>query len=210
MPTSRSTDPGVTFGDTTLDTSCGEAHTARVAAGTSSASPAPETYEADGRTPRALTEERISGILEQVRIGVPPQTAAVAAGVPRRTWQNWLARGREDDAPEPYASVAVRLEEATAVYHRSRVSVIHAGAEKDPRLAQWELERRFSDEWGDKNRAGVTINLGVILQSQEWIDLRDRVLAALDPFPDAQDAVIAVLGGQVIDGEASEVAELAA
>lgn len=189
------------------DTGC---NPAPMATGTSSASRA---IGADaGRTPRALTEERLTEILDQVAIGVPPQVAAIASGVPRRTWQNWLARGREAEAPEPYASVAVRLDEALATYHRSRVQIVHDGAVKDPRLAQWELERRFSDEWGDKSRAGsVTVNVGVIVESPEWRALAAEMLEALAPFPDALAAVVGRLQpGVVVDGDAVEMLEIEA
>lgn len=206
-----SPDTPVTQRTSPLDTTADGTHTAVVALSPSSPPRARGSRKAygRGRPPKALTEERLEIILEQVALGVPPQTAAVATGVPEKTWKNWLARGREVDPVEPYASVVRRVDAAIAVYHQSRVSVIHAGAEKDPRLAQWELERRFSDEWGDKSRSGVTINLGVILQSPEWITLSERLLTILEPFPDALAAVAAEIDrGVVVDGEATELPDL--
>lgn len=137
-------------------------------------------------------------------------TAAVASGVPRRTFQEWLSKGRREDAVEPYKSMADRIEAALAVYHESRVELVQVGAEKDPRLAFQELERRFKDDWGDPRlTAGVTVNVGVILESPEWLELRARLLRALAAFPDALAAVVVELGsGHVVDGDAVEVGEI--
>lgn len=198
-----------------LDTQAREEHTDRVAAVGGSGVPralgVPSHAVKRGRLPKALTEARLRRILRKVVVGVPPERAAVAAGVPKRTWQHWLEKGRRPDAVEPYASVASRLETALAVYHESRVQVIHEGALKDPRIAQWELERRFPEDWADPSRGGVTINLGLILQSPEWMHLRDGLLAVLAPHAAALEDVRGFLaGGAVVDGSAVEVAELAA
>lgn len=189
-------------------------HTLGVSTGTFSLprARAPRSHYGPGRPPKALTEHRLALILEQVAVGVPPQTAAVAAGVPAKTWRNWLSRSREAEPVEPYRSMGERLEAAVTFYHQSRVHVVHAGAEKDPRLAQWELERRFPNEWGDKSRpGGVVVNVGVLVESPEWRALSERLLLVLLPFPDALAAVVGELGGAgVVDGEAVELAELAA
>lgn len=52
------------------------------------------------------------------------------------------------------------------------------------------------------------IEVQAIVASPEWVELRDRVLAALRPFPDALDAVLAALG--VTGDESQERRELAA
>ncbi len=146
---------------------------------------------------------------------MPPERAAAAAGVPKRTWQNWLREGRRPDAVEPYRSVAERVDVALAMYHESLVETLSVGMEKDPRLSLQALERRFPDDWADKSKSGVTINLGVILQSPEWLSLREGLLSALSSHPAALDAVVGFLGGQqTVDGvvvaELDDGAEVAA
>jgi hypothetical protein len=164
-----------------------------------------------GRPPKALTEVRLRRILRKVIAGVPPERAAIAAGVPKRTWAGWLEKGRRPDAVEPYRSVAERLDHAVSLFQESLVEDVDAGRQKDPRIALQVLERRFPEDWADPSRGGVTVNLGVILQSPEWTHLRDGLLAVLAPYPEALEDVRGFLaGGAVVDGDAVEVGELAA
>lgn len=205
----------MTHSDEPLDTRRDEEQTLAVATSPSSpprARPIPRAgYRKAGRPPKALTEVRLSLILEQVALGVPPQTAAVASGVPERTWKNWLAAGRLEDAVEPYLSMVQRVEAAIAFFQHSQVRVINLAAERDARHAEWLLERRAPEEWADRTKGGVTVNVGVIVESPEWRALSARLLEVLAPFPDALDAVLVELGGgTVVDGEAVELSELAA
>lgn len=144
----------------------------------------------------ALTPRRQAAIIEKVENGVPPQTAAGTLGIPKATWQRWLASGREPGAPEPYASLAEKIDAAIDVWHESRVRLIQVAGEKDARHAEWMLERRLRSEYGDpKGDVNVQVNLAAIVQSPDWLDLRDRLLRALAPFPDAMAAVVGELGG---------------
>lgn len=156
-----------------------------------------------GRPPKALTEVRLRRILRKVIAGMPPQSAAVSVGVPKGTWKVWLEKGRKPDAVEPYKSLVERLEIAIAMYQESLVQHVDVGMVKDPRVALNVLERRFPEDWADPSRGGVTVNLGVVLASPEWIDLRDRLLRALAGFPEALAAVTAELAGvaPVLEGE---------
>lgn len=144
----------------------------------------------------SLTPRRLNSILEKVRNGVPPQTAAGTLGIPRQTWSKWLTLGRAEDAIEPYKSLADRLDAAVDEWHESRVKVIQTAGEKDARHAEWMLERRLRSEYGDpKGDVNVQVNLAAIVQSPDWLELRDRLLRALAPFPDAMAAVVGELGG---------------
>jgi hypothetical protein len=57
-------------------------------------------------------------------------------------------------------------------------------------------------------RVDGRIEVHAIVSSPEWVGLRDRVLEALRPFPDALDAVLAALAGAEppIEGESRELA----
>lgn len=161
------------------------------------------------RQPSALTETRVSKICELVARGVPQQAAAGSLGIPKRTFQNWLEIGRRPEAVEPYRSLADRLETAKDKFHASRAVVV--GDAPDARTTLQVLERRFPADWADPNRGGVTVNVGVIVESPEWRALSARLLDVLAPFPDALDAVLVELGGGVVvEGEAVEVGVLAA
>lgn len=153
----------------------------------------------------------MKAICAKVSRGVPQAAAAGALGIPRRTLQNWLAIGRQVGASEPYASFAARMQEALDQFHESRAVQVVEHAEKDPRSAMFLLERRFPDEWADPGRAGgVTVNVGVLVESPEWRDLASRLLDRLSAFPDALAAVADLMSGApaaaVVEGDV--VAEL--
>lgn len=155
-------------------------------------------------------------ICDRIANGVPQTTAAVATGVPKRTFQEWLEKGRREGAAEPYKSMADRIEAALAVYHESRIELVQIGAEKDPRLAFQELERRFRDDWADPRMlpaGGVNINVTI---EAERRDTAERMVAAatrvLGDQPELLERFFAEFSGTgvVVDGEAVEVGELAA
>lgn len=155
----------------------------------------------------ALTPRRLKLIIEKVENGVPPQTAAGTLGIPRATWHRWLTNGREENAIEPYKSLAEKVSAAVDVWHESRVKLIQEAAVKDPRHAEWMLERRLRDEYGMSNGdVNVQINLAAIMQSPDWRDLRDRLLRCLAPFPDAFAAVVGELGGLPAGEEQRQIA----
>jgi hypothetical protein len=168
-----------------------------------------------GKKPRLLrlTPKLRGQVLEMIGAGIPLKTAAVANGVPARTFFDWLAKGRAEDAAEPYASFAREVDEAMERWAARAVRRIDTHGEKDWRAEAWLLERKRPEEWADPNRAGVvTVNVGVLVESAEWRDLAERLLDRLAPFPEALAAVADLMGvGQVVDVEAVEVpAELEA
>ena len=173
--------------------------------GTSSAS-RPAAIGRRSTAPLRLTETRIRKICDLVRRGVPQQAAAGAVGIPRRTCQTWVSIGRGPDPQPLYANLVVRLEQALDEFHASRAVIV--GESSDDRTAIEVLRRRFKDDWGDPDRSGVTVNVGVIVESPEWVALSQRLLACLVPFPEALAAVVSELGGNVVDGSAVELSEL--
>lgn len=149
---------------------------------------------------RTLTEPRVKKICELVRRGVPQEAAAGAVGIPRRTFQHWLAKGREEEAEEPYRSLAERLEAALDEFHASRAILV--GETKEARTTLEVLARRFPKDWADPERGGVTVNVGVIVESPEWAALRDAALIALARHPEALADYLAAIGGApVVEGE---------
>lgn len=163
------------------------------------------------RPPAALTEKRLAMICEKIANGMPMTSAAIAAGVPRRTFQVWLSNGRREDAVEPYKSMADRIEFALAIYHESRVDLVAAGAQTDARLAQWELERRFKDDWGDPRSAGATVNVTIVEQERSTLAerLSEAALEVLGDEPELMERLLARMGlGAVVEGTATEIKEL--
>lgn len=83
---------------------------------------------------------------------------------------------------------------------------------KDPASARLlELEAKMHLPEGQallsRMRLEGRVEVQAIVASPEWIGLRDRVLAALQPFPDALDAVLAELAGTGRDEAAPRALE---
>jgi hypothetical protein len=65
-----------------------------------------------------------------------------------------------------------------------------------------ELVGKLTGELRPDNQV-LVVNLQ---QSPEWVELRSRLLVALQPFPEARSRVaLALTGGDVIDGHAEAV-----
>lgn len=162
-----------------------------------------------------LTEKNIAFICEQIEQGVPQEAAAGALGIPKRTFDNWLKWGRGEEGEGEYREVYVDL--ADAVYkarcrlHASRAVRAYAKSEEDPAMLRFLLERRFPEEWAEPAR-GSNVNIQVnLVASEEWQDLETRLLGALQAHPEALADVLQALAQEdVVDGEAVEVAEIAA
>lgn len=166
-----------------------------------------------GQRPRLLrlTPKLRASILEMILTGVPIGTAAVACGIPKRTFFDWLSKGRGEDAADPYRTFAVEVDEAQEAWAARAVRRIDAAGEKDYRALAWLLERRRPDEFGDPAKGGVVVNVGVLVESAEWRDLSQRLLDRLSGFPEALAAVADLMAGPgVVDGQAVELAELEA
>ena len=170
---------------------------------------------ARGRRPSNL--ERIPPkvralIAERIKAGAPYERAAVSCGVPRRTFQRWLERGRADDAPEPYRSFAAQCDRAFAEFVISKVVAMDEGAKTDWRAALEMLKRRDPENFADPDRGATNVNIQVVV-AQERAAAADQILAAaqrvLADDPERLEALLAELaGGQVVEGEV--VAELEA
>ena len=155
-----------------------------------------------------LTPARVKTICDLVRRGVPQAAAAGSVGIPRRTYQMWLAKGREPGAPEPYASLAEKLEVALDEFHMSRAVIV--GESADDRTALEVLRRRFKDDWADPERGGTTVNVQNVVEvrSQTVAEVLTAARSALEP--EAFERLVDALAPQVVEGEAVEQAELEA
>lgn len=161
------------------------------------------------KRPRQLTPQAVRKICALIERGVPQAPAAGSLGIPRRTYQEWLEKGRAADAVEPYASFAERIQEALDVFHASRAVLV--GGSVDDRTAIEVLRRRFKDDWGDPERGGTTVNVQVTLELERR-ELADRLYQAaarvLGGNPELLERLVAELGGgEVVDGVALELPE---
>jgi hypothetical protein len=107
--------------------------------------------------PGKLTAARQRRIIDAIRLGARRDEAAAAAGISRRSLQNWLARGELDGERGRYRDFAeaVRTAEAQAELAALR-TIEKAAAGGDWRASSWLLERRFPQRWGRQTRTEVT------------------------------------------------------
>ena len=83
--------------------------------------------------PLTFTSEIAATILGARRVGAPLRQCAEAAGVPWRTFCDWLKAGRDGDAR--YATLAQECDAAGAQVDTVLHARVMKGTEKDPRLA---------------------------------------------------------------------------
>lgn len=116
------------------------------------AAAAPRARRKAGR-PTKLNAKLQASICELLEKGVPTDAAAVSLGVARRTFFDWLERGRNG---EPlYTEFMLAVDQAINVWHAKTVGV--AGV--DPRNAMTMLERRFPKDWGKQDRMAVDVSV---------------------------------------------------
>jgi hypothetical protein len=138
-----------------------------------------------------ITDELTNQICAGVRQGGFVHIAAQAFGVPKETFDKWMAQGEKKDRPKPiYVKFAKAIRQAEAV---ARLTAEINAHEKDPRL--WlrsgpGKEREGSPGWTTIVRpqvqGGNTINL---FTSPDFIAFMSMLRTVLAPFPEALKAL---------------------
>lgn len=119
---------------------------------TASAQKTRPTRRRPGR-PTKLTAKLQTEICDLIARGVPSDDAAVSVGIARRTFFQWLERGKDE---EPlYAEFQLAVDEAFAVFHVSTVGQAVA----NPANAMSILEKRFPKAWGRTDRHHIDLNV---------------------------------------------------
>ena len=153
-----------------------------------------------GRPPR-LTKELQDRIVAFVRIGGYPDVAARACGVPRRTFFEWMQRGRDTHPTRKPTPALVRFAEAVdqavalaELHHVTRIYEFAHGtrgaAKSSMTLAQavqsqWMLGRRFWERWGQRPATAMDVNDAPEPQSRaELEDMQPKITIICAPDPD--------------------------
>lgn len=77
--------------------------------------------------------------------------AAQWAGIPARTFHRWCRRGKDEESG-PYYELWQLILEAERTAEITMVGVVIEAAKGDARHAQWWLERKFPQRWGNNTR----------------------------------------------------------
>lgn len=105
--------------------------------------------------PTKLTPEVHKRIVDMVRAGNYPEVAAQAAGIPPRTYYDWMARG--DEGREPYSQFSQGVKEAQAAAESHAVTTIRKAAMDGTwQAAAWFLERSKPERWRRRENVEVT------------------------------------------------------
>ena len=177
----------------------------------SAQSPTTRSRRRTGR-PTKLNAKLQTSICELIAGGVPSEDAAVSVGIARRTFFEWLERGRAGDPL--YADFQLAVDEAFAVFHAATVGQ----AVSDPKNAMAILAARFPKAWArtDRHHLDVSVSQRPLIDptkgSVERLQLLRELLAEFSP--DAGDiprdgiAAVELVAG-IIEGELVSEEEVA-
>lgn len=168
---------------------------------------APRARGSNGRPLKRLTPQFVAKLVELIERGVPQEAAAGSLGIPRRTFQAWLSKGREVDAVEPYLSLAEKLELALDAFHASRATIV--GESGDERTTLEVLRRRFKNDWADPDRGGgSTVNVQVVIETERAASAQQMLEAAQRAFADQPELLERLLTELAAVGSAAPTGEI--
>ena len=99
--------------------------------------------------PSKLTPDVLELLVQMLRAGNYVGVSCHAARISRRTFSDWMKRGRSN-APEDsiYAEFRDRVEQARAEGEVRNVTSIASAARESWQAAAWLLERQYPERWG--------------------------------------------------------------
>lgn len=117
-----------------------------------------------------LTEALQAAICKAIKKGNYGEVAAEAAGVSRRTFWRWMARGKRSPRGHfgrfRHAVLVAENEEETEL-----VGYIRSGAKEDPKCAEWLLARKHPERWGESKKELAELKILFIEQGKKLDEL---------------------------------------
>jgi len=142
--------------------------------------------------PSHLTEEVTKIICDALANGNFRSVAAAAAGVPLRTFSQWMKNG-EQETDEKYVVFRQAVIQAEKQAEIRAVQMIMAKAAEDPKHAQWWLAHRFPERWAERYRGRIE-HTGKNGGPIQVTDARDKLIEKLS----------SILTGNAADSNESE------
>ena len=129
-------------------------------------------------------------IIKFIRAGYHPTTVCRAVGIATSTFRKWLELGAEGKYPV-YTKFYKRIANADAKAEMQTLKKLKKHQRTDWRAAAWDLERRWSENWGKDvvKSGGVSVNATITVNRREEIT---KVIS--------QDEHAKELARRVIDG----------
>jgi hypothetical protein len=112
-----------------------------------------------------LTPETHELVVQAIRLGLPRELAAGAAGIGSRTLYRWLQRGEADDAPDRFRTLAEDVRRGTAQW---AARTVHDIQRDDPggRNRRWLLAVRLPEYFSERRQVEHSDQLELALAAE--------------------------------------------
>jgi hypothetical protein len=123
--------------------------------------------------PSKFNEETRSKVLDALRAGVYPSTAAEFAGVSYETFRTWMRNGEADRAAEletDFAAFSALVGQVMATTEVRAIGLIQKAAFGDWRAAAWWAEHALPAKYGRKD-AHLHAHAGAVAGDVDVVDL---------------------------------------
>ena len=134
--------------------------------------------------PDRLTAAVQERIIQALRAGAYAEEAAASAGVSRRTYHRWRARGEADHAPASFRDFAAAVRQAEADAELYALAVIHKAMPDDWRAAMTYLERRYPQRWARRTK----------IEREGGVPVQTQISGEVDLGPATRELVSRALG----------------
>lgn len=92
-------------------------------------------------------------VINCIKVGAFVETAAIAAGISKRTYYNWLRRSKDPNASEPLKAWGKEIRKAFSQSEVFCLTVISSAAKSNVwQAAAWLLERRIPERYARKEK----------------------------------------------------------
>lgn len=156
-----------------------------------------------------LDEAAAEKVCVALRQGATLDAAAAYTGVARSVVFDWLRKGRQAGARQPYKGFVEKVDEAFAMFEVTAIAQIaKAGADGEWQATAWRLERRFPDKYGRRTRVDGNLQVSaapVIDASKLTVDELEtlrRLLAKARPeqeqLTEQQRPALELLPGEAV------------
>lgn len=153
----------------------------------------------------SITAAQRKKLLDTIRLGVNKDDAAKLAGIPRRTFFEWLEKGKQPDAPAGYRKFFEDVEVALIQVEQKRLGVIDRASAEEWQAAAWLLERKFPDRYGRRTRLDGNINVTAtpvldvskltLAEQEQLVNLLRKASPTAGELPEGQRPALELLPG---------------
>lgn len=115
-----------------------------------------------GGAPTKFTKENKETILEKIRKGMSFKDSAILAGIGESTLNMYRRYGKEavkEGIENEFSQFLAEMDKAQIEYKKSLVDSVNESSKKDGKLALEVLSRKWSDEYGKKDKLAITADV---------------------------------------------------